>query len=238
MDSDSSPSTPTTCVWGARGPETVKHRVKQPHPETVKHGVVQPCPDTVNHPKNWCISKLRAYKGNRLKYKPFVFSKHHNTDNIIHDLKTVSLSHFEDFTKTKLYILYCDVRHSFWSWHMFGLTRKCISSSPPAEPEKYCSRINILILKKSSPEVTAWNASITRMHSSRMRTARMLPVSDGMHCSGGCTWSQGCTWPQGGVPGPGQWVYLVRGVYLVPGGHLPRYYPPPLWTEPQTPVKI
>ena len=54
-----------------------------------------------------------------------------------------------------------------------------------------------------------------RMHSSRMRTARLLPVSPSMHCSqggGGCTWSRGlgCTW-SGGVPGPG-------GVYLVPGG--------------------
>ena len=84
-----------------------------------------------------------------------MFSKHHNTDNIIHDLETVSLSHFEDIPKTKLYILYCDVRHSFWSWHIFGPTRKCISSSPPAEPEKYCSRINILILKKTSPGMTA-----------------------------------------------------------------------------------
>ena len=57
---------------------------------------------------------------------------------------------------------------------------------------------------------------------------------------GGCTWSGGvhgpggggvvylvpgrCTWPWGGVPGPGEWctwsrgVYLVLGVYLVPGG--------------------
>ena len=36
------------------------------------------------------------------------------------------------------------------------------------------------------------------MHSSRMRTARLLPVSPSMHCSRG--------------------VYLVRGMYLVPGG--------------------
>ena len=46
--------------------------------------------------------------------------------------------------------------------------------------------------------------SQTRMHSSRMRTARLLPVSPSIHCSGGCTWSQG--------------VYLSRGVYLVRGG--------------------
>ena len=68
------------------------------------------------------------------------------------------------------------------------------------------------------------------MHSSRMRTACLLPVSPSMHCSQrgiwsqrGCTWSQGvylvlgeCTWSQGvslvlGVP-------AHRGVYLVPGG--------------------
>ena len=67
------------------------------------------------------------------------------------------------------------------------------------------------------------------MHSSRMRTARLLPVSPSMHCSrvvptgggvylvqggvpgpGGCTWSGGCVYLVGGVP--------VPGVYLVPGG--------------------
>ena len=50
------------------------------------------------------------------------------------------------------------------------------------------------------------------MHSSRMRTARLLPVSPSIHYSGG-------------VPGPRR-VYLVGGftwslgVYLVPGVHL------------------
>ena len=53
-----------------------------------------------------------------------------------------------------------------------------------------------------------------------MRTARLLPVSPSMHCSGGCTLSGGVPGPggctlSGGVPGPG--VYLVGGVYLVPG---------------------
>ena len=69
-----------------------------------------------------------------------------------------------------------------------------------------------------------------------MHTARLLPVSPGMHCSWGCTWSWGCTcwgctWSGvgvpawGGVPGPRavtwSWgipgpggVYLVLGVYL------------------------
>ena len=66
----------------------------------------------------------------------------------------------------------------------------------------------------------------TRMHSSRMRTARLLPVSPSMHCSRGCTWSWGCTCPEGGVPAPGAVPARGRtslegvpawGVYL-PGG--------------------
>ena len=76
--------------------------------------------------------------------------------------------------------------------------------------------------------------SKTRMHSSRMRTAHLLPVSPSMHCSGGCTWSVWCTWfggctwsggmylvwgvyLVGGVPGPGGCT-LSWGVYLVQGG--------------------
>ena len=61
------------------------------------------------------------------------------------------------------------------------------------------------------------NIQQTRMHSSRMRTARLLPVSPSMHCSWGGVPGQGvhlvlggCTWSQGGVPG-------LRGVYLVLG---------------------
>ena len=58
---------------------------------------------------------------------------------------------------------------------------------------------------------------LTRMHSSRMRTAHLLPVSHRMHCS------RRVEPGPGGVPGPGV-VYLVLGgvptpvVYLVPGG--------------------
>ena len=48
------------------------------------------------------------------------------------------------------------------------------------------------------------------MHSSRMRTARLLPVSPSMHCSRG-TWPGGGTWSRRGVPGPG-------GMYPVPAG--------------------
>ena len=86
--------------------------------------------------------------------------------------------------------------------------------------------------------------SVTRMHSSRMRTACLLPISRSMHCSwrwctcprrwvgvpaggymvpGMCTWSQGDVPDpggvpiQGGVPGPREGCTWSRGVYL-PGG--------------------
>ena len=62
----------------------------------------------------------------------------------------------------------------------------------------------------------------TRMHSSRMRTARLLPVSPNMQCSqGGCTWSGGVPGLEGTCPGgvPGPWGGVPAwGVYLVPGG--------------------
>ena len=61
------------------------------------------------------------------------------------------------------------------------------------------------------------------MHSSRMRTARLLPVSPSMHCSE--KWgvpAQGFTCPAEGVV-PAQGVYLSGGMYLhrgctCPGG--------------------
>ena len=98
-------------------------------------------------------------------------------------------------------------------------------------------------MKYSTTQIFLYTISLrTRMHSSRMCTARLLPVSPSMHCSrGSCswsggvylvlggTWSGGCTWSQGVFPVWG--VYLVRGylvlgrgvpgpsgVYLVPGG--------------------
>ena len=61
----------------------------------------------------------------------------------------------------------------------------------------------------------------TRMHSSRMCTTCLLPVSPSMHCSwwGVYLVPWGCTWSQGGVPGPGgTWSW---GMYLVLGGCLP-----------------
>ena len=79
----------------------------------------------------------------------------------------------------------------------------------------------------------------TRLHSSRMRTARALTVSNSMLCAegvylvpGGCTWSgegvylvpggmdvpdpRGCTWSGGCIPGPGG--YLVLGGVPGSGG--------------------
>ena len=94
---------------------------------------------------------------------------------------------------------------------------------------------------------TSVNTPLTRMHSSRMHAARLLPISPSMHCSGGrgctclgvgrCTclgcicW--GCTClggvsAQGGVPAGGctcqAGVYLPRGVCLPRGRevYLPR----------------
>ena len=61
------------------------------------------------------------------------------------------------------------------------------------------------------------------MHSSRMRTSRLLTVSPSMHSSGGCTWSPGVYLVWGSVPGPGMylvWGYLIPGVYLVWGMYL------------------
>ena len=101
--------------------------------------------------------------------------------------------------------------------------------------------------------------NLTRMHSSRMRTARFLPISPSMHCSeGGVPGPRGCTWsrgyqPGGGVPAGGctcPGVYLVLGgapaqgvpvrgctclgVYLVLGGTCPGTPPP---VDRQTRVK-
>ena len=36
------------------------------------------------------------------------------------------------------------------------------------------------------PSIMKWNQNKTRLHSSRMHTARLLTVSPSMHCTGGC----------------------------------------------------
>ena len=69
--------------------------------------------------------------------------------------------------------------------------------------------------------------SETRMHSSRMRTACLLPISPSMHCLGGylvlgdvpAQWGvylpRGCTWSQGGCTWSWRCTWS-QGVYLVP----------------------
>ena len=53
---------------------------------------------------------------------------------------------------------------------------------------------------------------MTRMHSSGMRTARLLAVSPSMHCSGwGVPGTGGCTWSRGVYLVPGTWWTWSRG---------------------------
>ena len=100
---------------------------------------------------------------------------------------------------------------------------------------------------RDQPKYIFLNLSKTRMHSSRMRTARSLTISRNMLCFvGGGAWSQRAwsqgglvsggsglrgVWSQGGacsrgcVPGPGgAWSgrCLLLGGCLVPGGSAPR----------------
>ena len=60
------------------------------------------------------------------------------------------------------------------------------------------------------------------MHSSRMRTARLLPVSPSMHCSQGLYLPSGVYLP-GGVPA--RRGCTCQGVYLPGGVYLPRGVP-------------
>ena len=66
------------------------------------------------------------------------------------------------------------------------------------------------------------------MYSSRMRTARLLPVSPSMHCSQGGYFVGECTclgvYLPGGVPAWG--VPSGGGVGTCPGGYLPSYSHP------------
>ena len=76
---------------------------------------------------------------------------------------------------------------------------------------------------------------VTRLHSSRMRTARALIISPSMLCAGGVPGLGVCLVWSGGVPGlGGAWSWGG-------GGGIPpctEADPPPPWTESQTPVKI
>ena len=84
------------------------------------------------------------------------------------------------------------------------------------------------------------------MHSSRMRTARLLPVSPSMHCSrrvpgpGVYLVPGGVPGPRGGVPDPGVGgVYLPRGdVPAWEGCTCPGEYLPGGGTCPATPAPV
>ena len=65
------------------------------------------------------------------------------------------------------------------------------------------------------------------MHSTRMRTARLLPVSPSMDCSRGMYLPGDVPDQRGGVYLPGGGC-ICQGVYLPRGGCLPRYSPPPV----------
>ena len=76
----------------------------------------------------------------------------------------------------------------------------------------YVHNVNFFIW---SFTVATQKQMITRMHSSRVRTARLLPISPSMHCSRG-------VYLAGGVPAWG--VYLPGGTCpggTCPGGYLP-----------------
>ena len=96
-------------------------------------------------------------------------------------------------------------------------------------------------LPSSFPVLKIVYLNQTRMHSSRMRTARLLPVSPkhallGWGGGGSCLVRWGV--PGRGVPGPKGYTYLVLGLGGLGGGYLPsprgckclpRYSS--LWTE-------
>ena len=116
---------------------------------------------------------------------------------------------------------------------VFLITRATFSELLHRIFETHCrsTKIYILLIVLTFPKIDIKYSKIsmvTRMHSSRMRTACLLPVSPSMHCSqggylprgctcpGGCT-CRGCTCP-GGVPAQG--VYPLGGC-TCPGGYLP-----------------
>ena len=58
-----------------------------------------------------------------------------------------------------------------------------------------------MVLKVKNVEVSVSDVVIvftTRLHSSRMRTARLLPVSRGVHCTGGVVFALGGVCSHGG----------------------------------------
>ena len=90
-------------------------------------------------------------------------------------------------------------------WNCLLVTSLSNVENVTSQHVDYVHNVNFFIW---SFTVATQKQMITRMHSSRVRTARLLPISPSMHCSRGCT----CL---GGVPAQG---------YL-PGGYLPGGVP-------------
>ena len=107
-------------------------------------------------------------------------------------------------------------------------------STPPGT--KYTPPVNRMTNRcKNITLATTSLRLVTRLHSSRMHTACLLPVSPSMHCAG-CLPPGGCLVPGSvwswGVSGPGEVSgrrgCLVLGVCLLPGG----VYPSMQWGRP------
>ena len=81
----------------------------------------------------------------------------------------------------------------------------------------YLKQKNLVnVIKNNSTRLAAMTKFLTRLHSSRMHTARLLTVSPSMHCSRGGCLVLGGAWSRGRVS-------ARRGI--CPGGCLPRGLP-------------
>ena len=115
------------------------------------------------------------------------------------------------------------------SFSLYERTGKTEIHMQTKTPVRYCLRstlhdyYNIGPMRTSMAPITQIGITdvalfLTRLHSSRMRTARLLPVSPSMHCAGGwgCLLPGGCTcfWSRGG------YLPLVPGG-VCSGGYLP-----------------
>ena len=99
--------------------------------------------------------------------------------------------------------------------------------------DEFFLRSPFVINTKPEAQQQNLNYILSRMHSSRMRTVRLLTVSQ--HALPGGVPAGGWTCPVGGVPA---WGCTCLGCVCtcLGGVYLPRYSP--LWTERQTSAKI
>ena len=103
--------------------------------------------------------------------------------------------------------------HFLWT---FSMPRHEVLCSVMAQLHWRRSRTKLVLVNNDLK-----TQSLTRMHSCRMRTAHLLPVSPSMYLPDGCTWLGGWGW--------GGWCICPGGCTCL-GLYLPRYSPP-LWTE-------